>query len=135
MPLNFSTAIRNARAQVIITALDTGTAHATLQFYSGIKPAPGVAITDQVLLGTVTFSKPSGTVLNGTLSFDLIASDPVADATGIITWARMLNGNGEFVADMNCGADGNAVIAFNNLSVQAGGIIMINSGSLIEGNA
>jgi hypothetical protein len=46
-----------------------------------------------------------------------------------------LNGNGEFVLDMTCGVDSSAVVAFNNVSVEAGGIIMINSGSLIEGNA
>jgi hypothetical protein len=135
MPLNFSTTLRNARAQAIITALDTGTNHATLQFYSGTKPTTGGAITDQILLGTLTFSKPCANVSAGTIAFEPLASDPVADATGVITWARALNGNGEFVLDMTCGVDSSAVVAFNNVSVEAGGIIMINSGSLIEGNA
>lgn len=135
MQLNFSTALRNARAQQIINALDIGTNHATLQFYSGVKPVTGATITDQVLLGTLTFSKPCATVTNGVIAFQSIAADPVADATGIISWARALNGNGEFVFDMNCGVDNSAVVAFNNVSVQAGGIIMINSGTLTEGNA
>jgi hypothetical protein len=136
MPLNFSTALRNARAQAIIAAIDTGTANGTLKFYSGTKPATGVAITDQTLLGTATFSKPCGAVVNGVLTFEPIASDPVADATGTITWARALNGDNAFVFDMDCGASGgSSVVSFNNVSVEAGGIIMINSGALTEGNA
>lgn len=134
MPLNFSSTLRNARAQAIINAIDTGGQNGTLKFYSGTKPATGEAIADQVLLGTLTFSKPCATVTNGVITFEPIASDPVADATGTISWARALNGNGEFVFDMNCGIDSNAVVAFNNVSVEAGGIIMINSGALTEGN-
>lgn len=135
MPLNFSTALRNARAQAIITAIDTGASNGTLKFYSGTKPETGVAITDQTLLGTLTFSKPCATVLDGVITFESIASDPVADATGTITWARALNGNGAFVFDMDCGASGGgSVVSFNNVSVEAGGIIMINSGTLTEGN-
>lgn len=135
MPLNFSTTLRTARLQAIINALDTGTNNATLKFYSAAKPATGAAITDQVLLGTLTFSKPCGTVANGVLTFEPIASDPVADATGVINWGRAFDGNGAFVMDLNCGVDSNAVVAFNNVSVEAGGIIMINSGALTEGNA
>jgi len=136
MAINFSTTLRTVRAQTIITALDTGSANATLKFYSGVKPATGVAITDQVLLGTLTFSKPCAAVTNGVLTFEPIAADPVADAAGTITWARALNGNGDFVFDMDCGASGGgSVVSFNNVTVEAGGIIQINSGALTEGNA
>jgi len=133
MPLNFSTALRNARAQAIITAIDTGASNGALKFYSGTKPATGAAITNQVLLGTLTFSKPCATATNGVITFEPIASDPVADATGTITWARALNGNGDFVFDVDCGTTG-TVVTFNNVGVEAGGIIMINSGTLTEGN-
>lgn len=136
MSLNFSTALRNARATAIISALDAGVTPATIKLYSGTKPAvTGAAITTQVLIGTCTLSKPCAAVVDGVATFQPIADDPIADNTGTISWARILNGDGAFVADLNCGAVGSsAIMIFNNLSVQAGGLISITSGSLTEGN-
>ncbi len=69
------------------------------------------------------------------MTFAPIADDPIADNTGTISWARLLNGDGGFVADLNCGITGSsAILIFNNLSIQAGGLISIISGSLTEGN-
>ena len=136
MSLNFSTALRNARASAIISALDAGATPATIKLYSGTKPAiTGAAITTQVLIGTCALSKPCAIAIEGVVMFAPIADDPIADNTGIISWARLLNGDGAFVADMNCGVTGSsAILIFNNLSVQAGGLISITSGSLTEGN-
>ena len=136
MSLSFSTALRNARANSIINAMDTGDNHATMQFYTGAKPAiSGSEITTQTKLGTVTFSKPCATALNGQVTFLPIADDVVADATGLLGWGRVLNGAGEFVMDLDCGVDGtSAVVIFNNLNVFAGGIISVSSGTLTEAN-
>lgn len=136
MSLNFSTALRNARAEMIISALDAGVTPATIELYSGTKPAmTGAAITTQVLLGTCTLSKPCAITLEGVVTFQPIVDAPIADNTGVISWARFLNGDGGFVADMNCGITGStAMLIFNTLSVQAGGIISVTSGSLTEGN-
>lgn len=136
MSLSFSTALRNARANSIINAMDTGDNHATMQFYTGAKPAiSGAAITTQTKLGTVTFSKPCATVLDGQVTFLPIADDVVADATGLLSWGRVLNGAGDFVMDLNCGVSGTeSVVIFNNLNVLAGGIISVTSGVLTEGN-
>lgn len=137
MPLRFSLRLRNARAQQIINDLDTGVNHATFQFFTGEMPVEnGGVITTQTLVGSCTLSKPCGTVEGGVLTFNLIADDPVADATGVINFARGFDGNGDFVIDGDCGlTDSNAFVKFNNLSVEAGGIIKINNGKLIEGNA
>lgn len=136
MSANFSTALRNARANAVISTIDAGTPPATISFYSGTKPATtGGAITTQTLLGTVTLSKPCATVSNGVLTFATIADDSVADNTGTIAWARMLSGAGDFVMDTNCGVSGSgAVFIFNSLSVIAGGVIGVVSGSCTEGN-
>ena len=136
MLLNFSTALRNARLNAIISTLDAGTANASFKFYSGTKPATtGGAITSQVLLGTCALSKPCATVTTGVLTFESITDDPVADDTGVITWARALDGDGNFVMDMDCGIDGtNAMIIFGQTSVQAGGVIRVTAGTLTEGN-
>lgn len=136
MSLSFSTKLRNTRAMAIIAVLDAGETPAIIELYTGTKPAiTGAEITTQVLLGTCTLSKPCAIALEGVVMFKPIADAPIADNTGIIGWARIFNGNGEFVADMNCGVTGStAMLIFNTLSVQAGGVISITSGSLTEGN-
>ena len=86
--------LNNAR-----TALNAGGAGkpATIDIYTGTKPTrPDVAITAQVLLGTVTCSVDCGTVstVDGTptLTFAPITSDAAANATGVATWGRMKSG-------------------------------------------
>jgi len=137
MSIGFSTALRNSRLTQIVNALDTGAgSSAYIEFYGATRPATGVAIVAQVLVGTCTLSKPSGTVAAGVLTFDTIGDDIAADATEVITWCRFFDTDGNFVADMGCGtsASGQEII-FNTTSAIAGGTISITSGLLTEGNA
>lgn len=135
--LGFSTTLRNSRVQAVLDKLDAAATAGVFKIYSAGsgRPATGGAITDQVLLGTITLSKPCGTVSNGVAVFAAFTEDPVADATGTIAFARGLDGNGVFVLDMGCGVTGSGkTLIFNTLSVQQGGVIQILSGSLTEGN-
>jgi hypothetical protein len=135
MSLSFSTALRNARATAVINAVDGGVGRGKASFYTGAKPAVTGAETSETLLGTVKFAKPCAIPIDGTMVFDLIESEPLAKADGIIGWGRVFDGDGNFVMDFNCGTDGtSAVIIFNNLNVIAGGVISIVQGSLTEGN-
>jgi hypothetical protein len=135
MSLSFSMLLRNARAQAVISALDSGVEHAKFQFFTGTKPAVTGSITTETLLGTCVLSKPCAIVIDGVIVFDVIANDPVADATGVIGWGRGFDGDGNFAMDFNCGTNGsNAMMIFNNLNVIAGGVISILSGTLTEGN-
>jgi hypothetical protein len=138
MPIGLAITIRNARLQTIVTAFDAAVAAGKIQLYtagSG-RPATGAAITDQVLLGTITLSDPCGTVTGGVLTFNAFTEDPIADNTGTLAWARGLDGDNAFVLDMGCGVLGSGQeLIFNTLSVQAGGVIRILSGTLTEGNA
>ncbi|WAR42943.1 hypothetical protein [Methylomonas rapida] len=138
MTLGLSTTIRNNRLQTIVDAFDAGTGSGKILLYtagSG-RPATGAAITDQVLLGTITLSDPCGTVTDGVLTFAAFTEDSLADATGDIAFARGVDSDGNFVLDMGCGVSGSGQeLIFNTLSVQAGGVIQILSGSLTEGNA
>ncbi len=138
MGIGFSIALRTARSQAIIDALDGGVgANATVQLYGAGagRPATGVAVTDQTLIGTLTLSNPSGTATAGVLTFDVIADDSSGDADEDIEWARFFDTDGVFVTDMGCGiaASGEAII-FNTLTARIGGVIQILSGSLTEGN-
>lgn len=81
---------------------------ATIDIYSGAKPArPDVAVTTQVLLGTVTCSDDCGTVSTisnvPTLTFNAITSDTAADATGVAAWGRAKSGGGSSAAVLDFG--------------------------------
>lgn len=138
MTLGLATTIRNNRLQQIIDGFDAAITPGKILLYtvgSG-RPATGAAITDQTLLGTITCSDPCGTIDAGVLTFAAFTEDSLADDTGAIFWARGVDGDGVFVMDMGCGLSGSGQeLIFNTLSVQAGGVIQILSGALMEGNA
>ena len=140
MKLNFSLALRNARLQTVIDTIDGGDDSATptaiMQFYTGPKPAAaGAAIGTEVLLASCVLPQPSATIVNGVLTFEPIADDEAADATGVIAWCRIVDSSGVWVMDLDCGVDGlGAAIIFNTLNVQGGGVLKIISGSFTEGN-
>jgi len=134
MAVGMVSTLRNARAQTIIDAIDAGTGAGEINFYDGTKPATGGAVTN--LIGTCTLSDPCATISNGVLTFDTISDDVAADATGVITWCRIVDSDSNTVIDMDCGEGGSgAAVIFNTTSAQAGGVITILSGSLTEGNS
>jgi len=136
MPIGLETTLRSARIQLIVDRLDAAVTPGKLLLYTEPRPATGAAITTQTLLGTVGFADPSGAVVDGILTFSTFTEDPLADNTGLIAWARGLDGDNNFVLDLGCGVSGGGQeVIFNTLSVQAGGVIQILSGALTEGNA
>ena len=140
MTIAFSTAVRNARGNATIAEIDGGADAVTLtgvmHFYTATRPASGVAITTQTLLASCELSEPSGTVSNGVTTFDPISDDVAADADGDIAWCRIVDSDGAFVIDLDCGIDGSgADIIFNTITARVGGVVQILSGSFTEGNA
>jgi hypothetical protein len=136
MELNLSTAIRNARLQVIVDALDSGAGAGKILIYTGPKPAAGATITTQTLLGTCVLSDPAGTISDGVLTLAPITDDISADADGDIAWVRCVNSDNVWVLDMDAGNEASsAVLKFNTVVARAGGVIQILSGALTESNA
>ena len=58
MTMSLAESLRNARLDLIATAIDAGAGAGTLKFYNGDRPTTGAAITTQTLLATVTFADP-----------------------------------------------------------------------------
>lgn len=132
--LSLNSTIRNARAQVLIDALDAGSAAGTIKFYTGARPATGGLIT--TLLGTCTLSDPCATVSNGVITFAPVADDVSADADGIITWVRFEDSDGTFVMDASAGTSGSgADVIFNTTETKVGGAIQITSAVITESGA
>ena len=84
----FSNVTVNAEADAVARLLDAG----VLKIYTGTQPVTAdTALGAQVLLGTLTFAGTSApAAVAGVLTFNAIASDVSADATGTATWFRAL---------------------------------------------
>lgn len=123
-----SVTTRSALATALISQIDAGTGPATIAFYTGTQPAgPDTAITDQVLLGTLTCSDPSATQSAGVITFNTITQDSAADASGTAAWARLADSTGAGVADFKVtSASGDGAIKLNTTEVVVGGPISIS---------
>lgn len=129
MIIKLTTAVRNAMAQAILDALDAGSGAAVMEFYDGTQPAgPSTAVTSQVLLGTLTFSDPAGSIANGVLTFGSVTQDSAADASGTAAWVRLKTSAGTAVADIDVtNTAGTGGIKLNTTTIVAGGPIQITS--------
>lgn len=103
MALSFSTAVRTARAQAIIT--EAGATGAKLKFFSGTRPATGGAET--TLLATLTFPGVIGVAGSGAIDFTEagITQTNSSHVSGTPTWARIETSGGTHIADLSIGAD------------------------------
>ena len=136
MAMGFSEDVRNARAQVFVDKMDAGSSAAVINFYNGVRPATGAALTTQTLLGTVTMGDPSGTVSGGVLTGTSTTQDLSVDNDGTLRWARILDSDGTFILDCDCGVAGSgASIIFNSVDALQGGILKVTSFTITEGNS
>jgi hypothetical protein len=127
--IRFATAVKNACLTPIRDAIDAGPAAGTIKLYTGTIPADvQTAVTTQTLLGTMTFSDPSGTVATGAFTASAITQDSAADATGTATWARVLDSTGAAVMDVDCTVTGGGgTMQLNTTNIVIGGPILISS--------
>lgn len=137
MQITPSISLKQATAAAWLAALDSASGQATIEVYTGTKPAgPDTAITSQVLLGTGTCSTTTATVTTVgdvvTLVFNAITADASADATGTATWARIKNDSGVAKIDVDVSnTGGGGFFQMNTTSVVAGGPLNFASLSII----
>ena len=127
--IRFAVAVKNAALLPIRDAIDAGSGPGTCKIYSGTIPADvATAITTQTLLGTLTFSDPSGAVASGVLTMSAITQDSSADATATATWARIFDSTGAAVMDIDVSTTGGGgTLQMNTTNIVAGGPILISS--------
>ncbi|ATL99554.1 hypothetical protein CK910_14560 [Aeromonas sp. CA23] len=132
--LKFSDTVRTARAQVLATAIDTGSAGpATFKVYTGPRPAPGAAITSQQLLVTLQFPNPCAqSVTGGVLTLKPLA-EQMATGNGAPNWGRFTNRDGDFVADLDVGPPASgADLEIPTDELFAGALVRINTATITE---
>jgi hypothetical protein len=130
--LGLASALRNSRLDKIRDAIDAGAGSGLLRIYNGTRPATGGTAT--TLLAELTFSKPSAPNASGGVStYNAIASDASADATGTATWCRVVDSTGAFVMDGSVGTSG-ADFNLTTTSIVATQPVSCTSCVLTEGN-
>jgi hypothetical protein len=135
--IQFSLAVISDRLQALTRALDSDPVMpGRLLVYSGTRPARGAAPdAGSFLLATLSFVRPS---LDNVLQAVLTLRNPpttLVQVSGLATWARMVNGAGQFVADMDAGITGSGaecIIAGTSAQLFAGGELSVSLAKMSE---
>jgi hypothetical protein len=131
MALGFVTSLRTSRANAIVTAIGTS---GKLRFYAGTRPATGGAET--TILATCPLSATAGSVSNGVLTFNAITNDSSIDATGTVSWFRIMTSADAAVIDGSVTATGGGGdITTPSTSWTATEPLAVSSLVFTEGNA
>jgi len=128
--VRYATTLKNSMLTPIRDAIDAGAGAGTLKVYtSPMATLPSDAITTQTLLGTLTFSDPSGaTPSGGVFTASAVTQDSSADATGTAAWARIQDSTGTVVMDLDITVSGGGgAMQMNSTSVVIGGPILISA--------
>lgn len=129
------TSLRSTMAQSMLSALANGTTSAPqIEMYDGTMPDNiGDTITG-TLLAEFDMTNTVGTESNGVITFDAIASDSSANATGTATWARLLDRDSAEVLYLTVsGVGAGGEIQLSNTAITAGEPVTITSGTITVG--
>lgn len=135
----FSQAVIEDRLQALTRALDSDpNGGGQLKIYPATQPSAGAGVSTAPL-AVLTFAKPS---LNNVTGAVLTLNNPAQAmvlVSGVAAWARLENGAGQWVADLNVGLAGSgAAVALSNgaatpsLQLYAGGTVSVTLAKLAE---
>jgi hypothetical protein len=95
-----------AQLRALADFIDLGSGNASFVYYGSAKPESTLAQADDTAkLATLTLPKPCFSRLNEDSMELKPTNDVLALKTGTVIWARLLNANGDVVADFEMGTD------------------------------
>ena len=110
-----------ARLAGTLSFLDAGSNPARLRIYGGARPPNPAAMPTSAMLVEIALTTPAGTVSNGLLTLTQ-SEDGLITATGIATWARLVNGDEVTALDLDCsGTDGAGDVKLASTNLYLGG--------------
>ena len=110
-----------ARLAGTLNFLDAGSSPARLRIYGGLRPATPATTPTSAMLVEIRLTKPAGTISNGLLTLTQ-QEDGLITASGIATWARLVNGDDVTALDLDCsGTDGNGDVKLASTTLYLGG--------------
>lgn len=125
-----SIASREAALGGRLAFLNTGTGTAYVQIYDGVRPISAQDPATGTLLAAVPLADPAGAVDTGALTLDPLEPGLIG-ATGVATWARVVNRNGATAFDMDVGDTLSAAeCRLSTTQLYAGGSVVIVSAVL-----
>lgn len=137
--ISFSQSVISDRLQALTRAIDASNAPGKLLIYSGPVPLPGQPPDTAIQLCALLFPKPSLAGVAGKVLTLLNPAPSLVIATGTAAWARLVSGNGDYVADLDVGLPlSAAAVRLNNgadplsLNLYAGGEITVTLATLQE---
>ena len=121
MTVSITVEHNEARLAGTLAFLDSGSNSARLRIYGGTRPATPATLPNSVMLVEIKLTKPAGTIAAGVLTLTQ-QEDGLITATGIATWARLVNGNEVTALDLDCtGTDGNGDVKLASTNLYLGG--------------
>jgi hypothetical protein len=119
-----------ARLAGTLTFLDAGSNPARLRIYGGTRPETPATTPTSAMLVEIRLTKPAGAISNGLLTLTQ-QEDGLITASGIATWARLVNGDDVTALDLDCsGTDGNGDVKLASTTLYLGGDARIVSAIL-----
>ena len=113
-----------------LTFLNTGSGVAGVCVYGGVRPATAADAPGSTVLVQIDLTNPAGSVATGSLTLTPVGANMVT-ASGLATWARVVNRNGDTAFDMDAGAIGSgAECELSDDTLFAGGMVTISSATL-----
>lgn len=122
MPVNYSTAAKNARLNAVVAQIDAGAGAGKLK----------IRDSSNVVLATLTLADPCGTVSAGVLTFDFDPdiSDISADASGTAANAIITDdADTTVISGLTVGTSGTNVV-LDSVSITAGQTVTITAGTI-----
>ena len=131
--IQYSIAVKAARAGAVLSALDAHASAAKLLVCSGESPSGLAAAVPESVLVALTLSKPAGAV-NAEAELVLGAMpESMVTSVGVAKWAQLQTGAGTPIANLSVGAAGSgASIILSNTSLDVGSLLRITEAKLIE---
>ena len=122
MPVNYSTAAKNARLNAVVAQIDAGAGAGKLK----------IRDSSNVVLATLTLADPCGTVSAGVLTFDFDPdiSDTSADASGTAANAIITDdADTTVISGLTVGTSGTNVV-LDSVNITAGQTVTITAGTI-----
>ena len=95
-----------AQLRALADFIDIGSGNASFIYYESVKPESVlISADDSTKLATLTLPKPCFNRLNEDSIELKSTNDALALKSGTVVWARLLNADGEVVADFEMGVD------------------------------
>ena len=124
--MTLSATLQIAQLQAIATVLDAGGGGGLIRIYGGARVAINALPAPSNLLSELQLPKPCIAQLDSEQLRLKASADRLCVKTGSATWARLLDGDGRTVLDVDVGLiDSGAEIELDNLLLLAGGLVRL----------